>query len=59
MHEDVMKDNWRKDETFQIYLQYDNWGVIWAGLQLYGNLLAGILIVGLALTTLLPAIGTI
>ena len=38
-------------------LQYDNSGVLWAGLQLYGSLLAGILSIGLVLTTLLPVIG--
>ena len=57
-HEEA-KRNWKTDETFKMTLQYDNSDLLWAGLQLYGNLLAGILSIGLALTTLLPAIGKI
>ena len=42
-------------DNFTMTLQYDN-AALWTGLGLYGILLAGILIVGLALTTFLPAI---
>ena len=42
-------------ENFTMTLQYDK-AALWTGLELYGHLLAGILIVGLALNTLLPAI---
>ena len=41
--------------NFTMTLQYDN-AVLWTGLELYGHLLAGLLIVGLVLTTFLPAI---
>ena len=42
-------------ENFTMTLQYDQ-AALWTGLELYGHLLAGILIVGLVLNTLLPAI---
>ena len=54
-----MKLSWRKDETFKMTLQYDNTDALWTGLELYGNLLVGILIVGLILTTFIPAMGKI
>ena len=43
-------------DNFTMTLQYDN-AALWTGLELYGILLAGILIVGLVLTTFLPAVG--
>ena len=48
--------SWKKDETFKMTLQYKN-TVFWPGLELYGYLLASIVLLGLLLTTLLPAIG--
>ena len=43
-------------DNFTMTLQYDN-AALWTGLELYGYLLAGISVVGLVLTTFLPAIG--
>ena len=42
-------------DNFTMTLQYDN-VALWTGLELYGNLLTCILIIGLILTTILPAI---
>ena len=42
--------------NFTMTLQYGN-AALWTGLELYGHLLAGILIVGLVLNTFLTAIG--
>ena len=45
---------WNIAETLKITLQYDN-SVIDIGMKVYGYLLTGIFIIGLILTTLLPA----
>ena len=57
-HEEAINNPWSTDETVQMTLQYDN-TALWTGLELYGYLLTGILIVGLILTTVLPAFGKI
>ena len=49
---------WRKDETVKITLQYYN-PVLWAGLELYGFLLACILLYSLIVLALLSAIGKV
>ena len=57
-HEEAMSYIWKTDDRFKMTLQYDNPALL-TGLQLHVKLLFGILIVGLILTTLLPAIGQI
>ena len=57
-HEEAINNPWFTDETVQMTLQYYN-TALWTGLKLYGYLLTGILIVGLILTTVLPAFGKI
>ena len=42
--------------NFTMTLKYDS-AALWTGLGLYGNLLAGLLTVGLILTTLVPVLG--
>ena len=54
-HQKVLSNLWKQDETFKMTLQYEN-SVLMKGIQLHVKLLFGILIVGLILTTLLPAI---
>ena len=51
-HEQTMI--WKEAEKLQMTLQYDN-SVIEIGIKMYGSLLTGIFIIGLFLTTLLPA----
>lgn len=51
-HEQTMI--WNIAETLKITLQYDN-SVIDIGMKVYGYLITGIFIIGLILTTLLPA----
>ena len=58
-HKETMKNQWQRDENFTMTLQYDNTALWSGGLELYGKLLAGILVCGLSLTTLLPALGKI
>ena len=57
-HKEAMSYIWKTDDRFKMTLQYDNPALL-TGLQLHVKLLFGILIVGLILTTLLPAIGQI
>ena len=49
--------SWEKDETFKMRLEFDN-TLLKKGMELYGFLLAGILICGLT-TVLVPAMGKI
>ena len=49
---------WKKADTLKLTLQYDNYSVIEIWIKVYGFLLTGIFIIGLILTTLLPAMST-
>ena len=49
---------WKKADTLKLTLQYDNYSVIEILIKVYGFLLTGIFIIGLILTTLLPAMST-
>ena len=49
---------WKKANTLKLTLQSDNYSVIEIWIKVYGFLLTGIFIIGLILTTLLPAMST-
>ena len=51
-HAQVM--NWKIAQTLKIILQYDN-SLFETGMMVYGYLLTGVSIIGLILTTFLPA----
>ena len=55
-HEEAL--TWLPDETVKVTLQYHN-KALWAGLELYGNLLTGFFLYSLILTVLISAIGNI
>ena len=55
-HEEAL--TWWKDETVKVTLQYHN-KALWAGLELYGNLLTGFFLYSLILTVLISALGNI
>ena len=55
MHEDTF--TWRKDETIKMTVQFNDNPALWAGLELYGNILPWIFFPGLLLTTILPITG--
>ena len=54
MHEDTF--TWRKDKTIKMTVQYNYNPALWAGLELYGNLLTGFLLYSLILTAFISAI---
>ena len=55
-HEETL--TWRRDETVKMTLQYNN-PALWAGLELYGNLLTCCLLYSVILTAFTLAISKI
>ena len=56
-HEETV--TWEKEESIKMTLQYDNTVDLRIGLEIYGYLLSGVVLVGLILTMLIPAMGKI
>ena len=58
-HDEVLAQAWKTDETIKMTLQYNNSPILWAGLELYGNLLSCFLLYSLILAVLISAMGNI
>ena len=56
-HEETV--TWEKEESIKMTLQYDNSVNLRTWLKIYGYLLSGVVLVGLILTMLIPAMGKI
>ena len=54
--EALIKDSWKKDETFKMTIQYDN-SALWTAVNLYGNILPFLVLYSMGLSILLPALG--
>ena len=54
--EALIKNSWKKDETFKMTIHYDN-SVMRTAVNLYGNILPPLVLYSMGLSILIPALG--